>query len=102
MLLVLYALMLLHELNLLNNRTITVAFTGDEEGTGKPLTTSRKDLIEAAKESDIALGFETATGFNNAIIARRGALGWKVETAGKRAHSSGVFSERTGAGAILK
>lgn len=99
---ILYALKVLHELNLLNDRTITVAFTGDEESTGKPLSISRKDLIEAAKISDIALGFETATGFNNATIARRGASGWKVETAGKRAHSSGVFSERTGAGAIFE
>ena len=66
------------------------------------MSISRKDLIEAAKASDIALGFETATGFNNATIARRGASGWKVETAGKRAHSSGVFSERTGAGAIFE
>ena len=99
---ILYALKVLHELNLLNDRTITVAFTGDEESTGKPLSISRKDLIEAAKISDIALGFETATGFNNATIARRGASGWKVETAGNRAHSSGVFSERTGAGAIFE
>ena len=99
---ILNALKVLHELNLLNDRTITVAFTGDEESTGKPLSISRKDLIEAAKISDIALGFETATGFNNVTIARRGASGWKVETAGKRAHSSGVFSERTGAGAIFE
>ena len=99
---VLYALKALHELNLLKEASITVAFTGDEERTGKPLSISRKDLIDAAKASDIALGFETATGFNNATIARRGASGWKVETAGKRAHSSGVFSERTGAGAIFE
>lgn len=99
---VLYALKALHELNLLKDASITVAFTGDEERTGKPLSISRKDLIDAAKASDIALGFETATGFNNATIARRGASGWKVETAGKRAHSSGVFSERTGAGAIFE
>ena len=99
---VLYALKALHDLNLLKDTSITVAFTGDEERTGKPLPISRKDLIDAAKASDIALGFETATGFNNATIARRGASGWKVETAGKRAHSSGVFSERTGAGAIFE
>lgn len=99
---VLYALKALYELNLLKDASITVAFTGDEERTGKPLSISRKDLIDAAKASDIALGFETATGFNNATIARRGASGWKVETAGKRAHSSGVFSERTGAGAIFE
>ena len=99
---ILFALRALHELNLIKDAGIIVALTGDEERTGKPLSISRKDLIEAAKESDIALGFETATGFNNATIARRGASGWKVETAGKRAHSSGVFSDRTGAGAIFE
>lgn len=99
---ILYALKALHELDLLKNTTIRVAFTGDEERTGKPLSISRKPLIDAAKKSDIALGFETATGFNYATIARRGASGWQVETSGKRAHSSGVFSERTGAGAIFE
>jgi len=99
---ILYALKALHDLNLLDNSTITVGFTGDEERTGKPLSISRKALIDAAKESDIALGFENATGFNNATIARRGASGWKVETAGRRAHSSGVFGEKTGAGAIFE
>lgn len=99
---ILFALRALHELNLIKDAGIIVALTGDEERTGKPLSISRKDLIEAAKVSDIALGFETATGFNNATIARRGASGWKVETAGKRAHSSGVFSDRTGAGAIFE
>lgn len=50
----------------------------------------------------MALGFETSTGFNYATVARRGSSGWKVTTTGKRAHSSGVFSERTGAGAIFE
>ena len=99
---ILYALKALNELKLLKDASITVAFTGDEERTGKPLSLSRKHLIDVAKRSDIALGFETATGFNKATIARRGASGWKVETAGKRAHSSGIFSERTGAGAIFE
>lgn len=99
---VLYALKALRENNLLNDAQIIVAFTGDEESTGDPLTKSRKDLIDAAKRSDIALGFETSTGFNYATVARRGASGWKLETTGKRAHSSGVFSENTGAGAIFE
>lgn len=99
---VLYALKALHELNLLKRASITVAFTGDEESTGKPLSISRKDLIEAGKEADIALGFENASGFNNATIARRGSSGWKVETEGVRAHSSGVFNEEVGAGAIFE
>ena len=99
---VLYALKALHENGLLNDAQIIVAFTGDEESTGKPLEVSRKDLIEAAKRSDIALGFETSTGFNYATVARRGASGWEVEVTGKRAHSSGIFSERTGAGAVFE
>lgn len=99
---ILYALKALHENGLLSDAQIVVAFTGDEESTGKPLDISRKDLIEVAKRSDIALGFETSTGFNYATVARRGASGWAVEVEGKRAHSSGVFNERVGAGAIFE
>ena len=99
---VLYALKALSDLNLLKDVSITVAFTGDEESTGKPLSISRKPLIDAGKKADIALGFETATSFDNATIARRGASGWRVETQGKRAHSSGVFNARVGAGAIFE
>lgn len=96
---VLYALKALYEAGLLKDTQITVAFTGDEESTGKPLSISRKSLIDAAKQSDIALGFETSTGFDNATVARRGSSNWKVTVTGKRAHSSGIFSESTGAGA---
>jgi len=99
---ILYALKALKENGLLKNRQIIVALTGDEESTGKPLSISRKDLIDAAKRSDIALGFENATGFTNATIARRGSSGWSVEVTGKRAHSSGIFNERIGAGAIFE
>lgn len=96
---VLYALKALREAGMLDNAQITVAFTGDEESTGKPLTISRKDLIDAAKNSDIALGFETSTGFDNATVARRGSSNWNVTVTGKRAHSSGIFRGSVGAGA---
>lgn len=99
---ILYALKALHDNDLLKDAQVIVAFTGDEESAGKPLDISRKDLIEAAKRSDIALGFETSTGFNYATVARRGASSWQVEVEGKRAHSSGVFSERVGAGAVFE
>lgn len=99
---VLYALKSLYDLNLLDNKSITIAFTGDEESTGKPLSISRKSLVEAGKKADIALGFENSTGYNNATIARRGASGWRVETQGVRAHSSGIFREKVGAGAIFE
>ena len=99
---ILYALKALQEEGLLKNTQIIVAFTGDEESTGKPLSISRKDLIDAAKKSDIALGFETSTGLNYATVARRGSSGWKVEVTGKRAHSSGIFNKNVGAGAIFE
>ena len=75
---ILYALKALNELTLLKNASITIAFIGDEESTGKPLSISRKDLIEAGKEADIALGYENASGFEYATIARRGSSGWRV------------------------
>ena len=99
---ILYALKALRQAGVLDNASIEVVFTGDEESTGKPLSVSRKSLVEAAKRADIALGYETSTGFDYATVARRGASGWHLVTHGQRAHSSGVFSERTGAGAIFE
>lgn len=99
---ILYALKALHENGLLDGAQIIAAFTGDEESAGNPLEISRKDLIDAAKRSDVALGFETSTGYNYATVARRGASEWQVEVTGKRAHSSGIFSENIGAGAIFE
>ncbi|HEY5689556.1 MAG TPA: M20/M25/M40 family metallo-hydrolase [Yeosuana sp.] len=99
---ILYALKALKDNGLLKNNQIIVALTGDEESTGKPLEISRAHLIDAAKRSDIALCFETSTGFNYATVARRGSSDWKVEVEGKRAHSSGIFSENIGAGAIFE
>ena len=99
---ILYALKALNELNLLRNASITIAFIGDEESTGKPISISRKDLIEAGKEADIALGYENASGFEYATIARRGASGWRVETQGVRSHSSSIFNDQVGAGAIFE
>ena len=98
----LYALKALHSLDLLKDAQIVVIYTGDEEKTGMPLSISRRDLIEAAKRSDIALGFETSSGFNYATVARRGSSGWSLEVTGTRAHSSGIFNERVGSGAIFE
>ncbi len=98
----LYALKALAENGLLKNAQIIAAYTGDEEHSGKPISISRIDLVEAAKRSDVALGFETSTGFNNATVARRGSSGWKVKVKGKRAHSSGIFNKNVGAGAIFE
>jgi len=99
--LVLASLKALHELGYLKDRTITVYFNGDEESTGNG-TLSRQDFIARAKEHDIALAYETAQGFGGATIARRGASGWTLKTTGKQGHSSGVFGQNAGFGAIYE
>ena len=100
---IIYALKALQHIGALDDMSVTVAFTGDEEMTGKPLSISRKDLIEAGKWADITLGFEgaiTSEGSDWATIARRSSSGWTLKVTGRQAHSSGVFSDRVGAGAI--
>jgi glutamate carboxypeptidase len=92
----------LNELGLLEDRTVTVYFPGDEENAGNPSWVSRLDFVDRAKQHDYALGYETAQGFNIATIARRGASGWKLKTTGKQVHSSGVFRESVGYGAIYE
>jgi len=99
--LVLASLKALHQLGLLEDRTITVYFNGDEESTGDT-ELSRKDFIARAKEHDIALAYETAQGFSTATVARRGASGWMLKTTGKQSHSSGVFGQNAGYGAIYE
>lgn len=99
----LFALKALAAVGALDSLAITVALTGDEEATGKPLAISRKDLIEAGQWADIAFGFENAIhaeGSDWATIARRSSSNWTLETTGKQAHSSAIFSDGVGAGAI--
>lgn len=92
----------MHELGLLEDRTVTVYFPGDEENAGNPSWVSRLDFVERAKQHDYALGYETAQGFNIATIARRGASSWTLKTSGRQVHSSGVFRESVGYGAIYE
>jgi glutamate carboxypeptidase len=98
----LYALKAMYEAGQLKDRQITVVLHGDEENAGDPISESRKDIIEIAKRSDIALAFETGTGFSYATIARRGSSNWHLRVRGKQAHSSGIFTERVGAGAVYE
>nr|AIA18949.1 Peptidase family M20/M25/M40 [uncultured bacterium] len=98
----LYALKALHAAHALENTNITVVLTGDEEDSGKPTTISRKPLIDAAKDADIALDFEPSFGLESVSIGRRGVSNWTIETYGKSAHSAGIFSETVGAGAIFE
>lgn len=99
---IIQALKALASEGVLQDLHIIVALIGDEEKSGNPKSISRYHLVEAAKRCDVALGFEIATGLQAATIARRGSSGWMLEVSGKRAHSSGIFSESVGSGAIFE
>ena len=96
------ALQALHAQGLLDDVTITAYFTGDEERGGEPVSVSRADFIERAKQAEVAIGFEGATGLNTIATARRGSSDWKLEVTAETGHSSGIFSDRAGYGAIYE
>ena len=99
---ILHALKALHHVGALEGTTITVALIGDEEKPGRPIDVARRDLIEAANQSDVALGFEGGVGRNDATVARRGAGSWILEVTGKEGHSSRIFTPAFGDGAIFE
>ncbi|MGH7539415.1 MAG: M20/M25/M40 family metallo-hydrolase, partial [Gemmatimonadota bacterium] len=100
---ILLALQALAAAGALDGTDIVVAFTGDEENPGHPIGISRRDLIAAGRRADVALGFEGGVGSaNSATVARRGSSGWTLRVTGTTGHSSQVFSERYGSGAIFE
>ena len=102
---ILYALKALQEIGALNDLSVTVAYIGDEENAGSPISLSKHDLIEAGKWADVSLGFEggiSDDGQDWATISRRSTSNWYLEVSGKQAHSSRIFSESTGHGAIFE
>ena len=99
---VIAALQALKNLGLLDNASIIVYFTGDEERAGLPISVSRKDFITRAQQCDVALGFETAIGLNTVTTARRGASSWTLNVTAKTGHSQGIFSSNSGYGAIYE
>ncbi len=99
---IVFALKALHSVGVLDDGKFIVALIGDEEKSGNPKSVSRKHLIEAARRCDVALGFEIAPSLNAAVIARRGSSGWRVDVSGLQAHSSTIFSDRVGSGAVFE
>jgi glutamate carboxypeptidase len=97
----LYALKALDAAGALKDTRITVMLTGDEETAGRPLQISRRDMVAAAKNADLALSFESAAG-NRATVGRRGSSNWSMEVTGKTGHSAGIFRDEAGAGAIFE
>ena len=98
---ILQALRALARIGALDDRRISVIFTGDEEDAGSPIEVSRKSIRELAKRSDVALAFEAVID-DTAIVARRGVSTWSLKVNGGTGHSSGTFRPETGAGAIFE
>jgi len=97
------ALRTLKKLNLLDNVSIKVLLTGDEESSGRPLSLSKKAIVDNAVWADIALGFENGdNNINTGMAARRGYTGWTLKVKGKPAHSSQIFNDEIGYGAIYE
>jgi glutamate carboxypeptidase len=97
------ALQALKDADALKDMNIIVVMSGDEELSGSPLALARHDLIEAAKAADIAIGFEDGDGrFESANISRRSSSDWELRVTGVPAHSSQIFTESIGAGAIYE
>jgi glutamate carboxypeptidase len=102
---ILYSLKALHDAGALEGASITVFLSGDEEKPGEPLSIARRDLVEAAKNSDIALEFEGGTvsgGREYATVARRSASTWHLTVTAKTGHSAGIFNPEVGSGAIYE
>ena len=97
------ALQALQKQGLLQQLNIKVVMTGDEESSGKPLSDSKQALIEAAVWADIALGFEDGdSNIATAVTSRRGSVNWTLTVEGKPAHSSQIFTDENGDGAIFE
>jgi glutamate carboxypeptidase len=99
------ALRALHRAGALDNTTITIVLTGDEEEAGHPREISRRDMIELAKRSDVALSFEGAItgpdGQAMATVGRRATAAFDLDVKGRQGHSQGVFGT-AGFGAVYE
>jgi glutamate carboxypeptidase len=94
------AMKALRDAGVLTDLNVVVVFDGDEEDSGDPKTLARQALVDASKGAQYAIGFEDGSGNpREAITARRGVSGWKVEITGKTGHSSQIFRQDLGAGA---
>jgi len=77
--------------------------TGDEEDAGEPLAVARAALVTAAKGAAAAIGFEDGPGDpKTAVVSRRGTSSWTLRVKGQPAHSSQIFRDDIGSGAIFE
>lgn len=100
---IIFLLKALKDAGVLDQISVQVVMTGDEESRGKPHSLANKTLLDAALWADVALGFEDGDGDpETAVISRRGSVGWSLSVTGKPAHSSQIFRPDVGYGAVFE
>jgi glutamate carboxypeptidase len=97
----LLALRALADAGQLADMYVTVVMTGDEELPARPLAVARAALVDAAKQSDLALAFEGGSP-TRVAIGRRGTSQWTLRVRARQAHSSGIFAPGVGYGAVYE
>ena len=100
-----YALKALDAAGVLKQMDVTVVLSGDEEAHGEPVEIARREMLEAAKHRDVALEFEATPrldGVYYGSVSRRSSISWKIEATGESGHSSAIFSEGKGYGAVYE
>ncbi len=103
MVVMLAALRAMQAAGTLKAANIEIVLTGDEEDSGDPVEIARADLIAAGKRADVALDFEGLAiedGRDMGSIARRSVNDWTLTVTGKSGHSSRIFSDSFGDGAV--
>ena len=95
----------MHAAGTLRNADLEIVLTGDEERLGSPVAVARRDLIEAGRRADVALEFENLArddGVDHGTVARRSSTNWTLRASGRTGHSSAIFGEGLGYGAIYE
>lgn len=101
----LFALKAMQAGGILKQAEITIVLSGDEEAHGEPASLSRRDMIAAAHRSDVALEFEGTPRIDGVFygsVSRRSSITWHLHTSGETGHSSAIFSDSKGSGAIYE
>jgi glutamate carboxypeptidase len=99
----LFALRALKDAGQLDKMNLTAVFDGDEEDAGRPLASARRSLVDAAAGASAAMSFEDGAGDpRSAVISRRSATEWTLQTTGYPGHASQIFHDDIGAGAIFE
>lgn len=99
---ILYIMKALDHIGVLEEMNLTIVLTGDEEKLGASPAIVRKELVDAGIWADIGLGFEGTYGMDTGTVSRRSSSSWILTTTGIQGHSSQVFSDKLGYGAIFE